>query len=561
MTRPPGPVRDGPGSGTNETGRLLRSAAVRPIRLPQFLAEIVSDVRGRQALIAGSAALFAAGLDPKVLGTSIPSVQAAIRQRQDVETLVLVLAVVWSGLLLLGGAIGDTRRIRPILLGALVVEALAAVVGLVVPEGLLFFSTRVAGSIAAALIIPIALASVATSYHGVARATAIGLAYGAYGAAGAAGPILLQVIPGSTWPAFAAAIVAAGLALWIARPRVPDLPRPAANERPYVVGTAMWGLGILMVTTGAIWFGDLDNPARWLLVFAGLAVLAVAAGYERRRRQSRLPAAEIERRPIAIAIFVGVVIAVAQTVPMLQLPLFFQLVLRYGPLWGIVAVAPLFAALVIAGPVAGLLLARVSPRTLVGAGVVAVGAGNLAMAFLIRPGAGYSGFILPCLLIGAGFVIATTVRTAIIFASVPRGLPATAAAVNEASIAIGSRIGVVLVTALVAQFALASYTDSVAGQSGAAASIEAFRELLTAIGTPAFHEIAGAISTVDMAPYLDAYAAGIRVAFAFGGVIAVVAGVIAWLTLGRQDPLMTVWDHRDERGVVATEALAVPPGP
>ena len=287
----------------------------------------------------------------------------------------------------------------------------------------------------------------------------------------------------------------------------------------------------------------------------------MAAGYERRRRQSRLPAAEIERRPIAIAIFVGVVIAVAQTVPMLQLPLFFQLVLRYGPLWGIVAVAPLFAALVIAGPVAGLLLARVSPRTLVGAGVVAVGAGNLAMAFLIRPGAGYPGFILPCLLIGAGFVIATTVRTAIIFASVPRGLPATAAAVNEASIAIGSRIGVVLVTALVAQFAQAAYTDSVAGQAGAAASIEAFRDMLTAIGTPAFHEIAGAISTVDMAPYLEAYAAGIRVAFVFGGVIAVVAGVIAWLTLGRQDPLMTVWDHRDERGVVATEALAVSPGP
>src|SRR5829696_7874855 len=199
--------------------RLLRSAAVRPIRVPQFLAEIVADVRARDALIAGSVALFAAGLDPKVLGPAIPSVQAAIRQRQDVETLVLVLAVVWSGLLLLGGAIGDTRRVRPILLVALVAEAAAAAVGLLVPEGALFLTSRVAGSVASALIIPIALASVAVSYHGAARAT--GIAYGAYGAAGAAGPILLQLVPGSTWPAFGAAILAAALAAWIARPRVP----------------------------------------------------------------------------------------------------------------------------------------------------------------------------------------------------------------------------------------------------------------------------------------------------------------------------------------------------
>ena len=540
--------------------RLLRSRRVRRIPLPQVLADVVSDVGARSALIAGSAALFAAGLDPKVLGPAIPSVQAAIRQRPEIETLVLVVAVAWSGMLLLGGAIGDTRRVRPILLGALVAEALAAAIGLAFSDGPLLLGSRLCGSIAAALIIPIALASVATSYHGAARATAIGLAYGAYGAAGALGPILLQVIPGERWPAFAAAIVACGLAFWIARPRVPDLPRPSTTERPYVVATAVWGFGIVMVTTGAIWFGGLDNPVRWALIVAGVAVLGLAAGYERRRRRAHQPSVAIERRPIAIAIFVGVVIAVAQTVPMLQLPLYFQLVLRYGPFWGVVAVAPLFGALVVAGPVAGLLLARVSPRTLVGAGVVAVGAGNLAVAFLAQPGAGYLGFIVPCLLIGAGFVIATTVRTAIVFASVPRGLPATAAAVNEASIAIGSRIGVVVVTAVVAEVAMTVYSDSVAGQPGASASIAAFRDVLTAIGTPAFNQVAGAIHPADLAPYLDAYAAGIQTAFVFGGVIAVVGGLVAWLMLGRRDPLVTVYEHRDERGGPSLDVVPAQPG-
>ena len=34
-------------------------------------------------------------------------------------------------------------------------------------------------------------------------------------------------------------------------------------------------------------------------------------------------------------------------------------------------------------------------------------------------------------------------------------------------------------------------------------------------------------------------------------VCAVSGGAIAWLALGRRDPLATVWEHRDEREAVA----------
>ncbi len=246
-------------------------------------------------------------------------------------------------------------------------------------------------------------------------------------------------------------------------------------------------------------------------------------------------------------------IAISQTVPMMQLPLYFHLVLGYGPLLATVALAPLFAALLLAGPVAGILLARYSPRTLVGAGVVAIGAADLLLWAIATPSAGYVLFVIPCVLVGAGFVVATTVRTAIIFASVPRGLPATAAALNEASIAVGSRIGIVLVTAVVAQTAIATYTASVAGLPPAEAqqSIAAFRDILTAVGTPSFDQVAAAVTATDVRPYLDAYASGVRAAFGLGGIAAVVGGAIAWVALGRRDPLVTVWEHRDEREVVA----------
>lgn len=523
---------------------------MRRIPLPAVITDVFDDRVARQSLSIGALALVAAALDPKIWGPSLPTMQAAIRERPNIEILVLLGAVGGAALLLLGGAIGDSVRARPIILGGLVVELLASASGLIVTEGGLFVATRFLGHAAAAFVIPVSLALVATSYRGITRATAIGLAYGAYGAAGAAAPILLQIAPGLRAPAFIAAIAACAIAIWYARTRISDLPRPSTPERPYVVGTAVWAFGIITLTIGVTWIGGgLDNPVRWALIVGGIAVLGLALVHDRRRSRTPSGPVKIERRPVAIAVFVGIVIAISQTAPMLQLPLYFHLVQGYGPVLSMVAVGPLFAALVVAGPVAGVLLTRYSPRTLVGAGVLAIGLADLLLWFVSAPSAGYLAFVVPCLLIGAGFVIATTVRTAIIFASVPRGLPATAAALNESSLAAGTRVGIVMVTAIVAQVALATFTASVAGLPAdeAERAIADFQAVLTAVGTPSFADVTSAVGAVDVQPYVDAYVAGVRAAFGLGGVVAIVGGIVAWVGLGRQDPLSTVWEHRDER--------------
>ncbi len=522
--------------------------------VPAFIADLYADPTARNGLLAGSAALFAAALDPKVWGTSLPNVQAAIRERPELEALVLLAALGGAGLLLLGGAIGDSARARPIIVGGLAVELLASVASLLVPAGPLFIASRFVGHAAAAFIIPASLALVAISYRGIARATAIGLAYGAYGAAGAAAPILLQLVPGERAPAFLAAIAACALAFWFVRGLIPELPRPTVPERPYVIGIAIWAFGVISLTVGLTWIGgSWDNPLRWALIIGGILVIGLALLHDRRRAGSTMPAIRIERRPAAIAVIVGVVLGIAQTAPMMQLPLYFQLVLRYGPLLAVVALAPLFGALILAGPAAGFLLARYSPRQLVGVGAIAVGLGDLLLALVTLPGAGYLLFVVPCFLVGAGFVIATTVRTAIIFASVPRGLPATAAALNEASITVGARIGIVVVTAIVANVAIAAYTATVAGLPAADAqqAIAAFRDVLIAVGTPSFSQVTSAVSAADVQPYVDAYAAGVRAALGLSGLVAAVGGLVAWLSLGRRDPLATVYEHRDEREAIA----------
>jgi hypothetical protein len=143
------------------------------------------------------------------------------------------------------------------------------------------------------------------------------------------------------------------------------------------------------------------------------------------------------------------------------------------------------------------------------------------------------------------------VRTAIIFASVPRGLPATAAAMNEASIQVGARAGILVSTAIIAQVGL-STLDAALAQAGvsaetAAAQHDQFAGLLAVFGTPAFASLAGSVHPDDIAGYADAYLAGLRAALLLGGAAAVVGGIVAWAVLGRRDPLTSIYEHRDER--------------
>ena len=515
--------------------------------LPSSVTGLFSDPVARGALLVGSVALVAAAMDPQVWAPTQPSVQEAVRENPQFETLVLLASIGASGLILLGGAVGDSRRARSVILGGLVVELLASFVSLIVPAGPIFVTARLIGHAGAAFVIPVSIALVATSYQGAVRATAIGVAYGAYGAGGAAASILLRAVPGEQWPAMLAAVVASALALRLAWTRTLELRRPSQAERPLVVEVAVSAFGIIVFTVGLTWIGGgLDNPLRWAMIVGGLALLI---GYQGLNRARKAGPARIIRRRVTVALFVGVTIAVSETAAVLNLPLYFHLVLRYEPWLAAVAIAPLAGALLLAGPVAGVLLKRVPPRWLVGFGVIFVGIGNLLLAAVATESASYVAFIIPCLLVGAGFVVATTVRTAIIFASVPDGLPASAAALNESSISLGRRIGIVLVSAIVANVAMSTYTASVAGMppADAAAAIDAFRSVLVAVGTPSFEQVATAVTPADIQPYLDAYAAGLNAAFVLCGLVGVVGGTVALLAFGRADPLRTKWAYRGER--------------
>lgn len=526
--------------------------------IPSVISDLGSDRRALGTLLVACLALLAAGFAPRILSPGLASVQSAVRANDDTQVLILIGSVLAAGMLLVGGVLGDADGRRRIMIASLTALAATGIVGLVVTEGPLFVVLRLVGVGSASIILPVALAGVALGYQGVTRATAIGIAYGAYGAALAGGPVLLTLLgpTGPYWPAYVVAVASAFLALWAARRSWSDLPSPRRSDPWPIIAAATWAFGIVVLSAGLVGFPG-EGVSTIRLVFGVVGGVLLASGLiVQRRRSSRRAGTPIQRRAVAVALFVGFVIAYAQSSTLLQVAVYFQVILGYGPVLAMVATIPFMAALAIAGPVAGILLGRYSPRSLVVMGILAVGLGNMIIGLILSPSVGYPGFALAFALIGAGFVIATTVRTAIIFASVPRGLPATAAALNEASVALGTRVGLVIVTMLITRLALDSYEATLAGPPDQVASaVAGFQQILTAIGLPQFGALVGGLSPLDAAAYASAYTDAVRSVTLSTGVVTLIAAPIAAYALGRRDPLGTVWDHEDER--VSVERLEI----
>ena len=288
------------------------------------------------------------------------------------EQLLLLAAVVGALVLLVGGVLGDTdgrRRIHDRRLGVLVITGLS---GLFFTDGPLFLAGRLVGAICGvdhpAVRPGRRRASPTRASRGRPRS---GLAYAAYGAGDGrrAGPPDAVRTDRTALAGLRGRDRRGALIAFVdGRRHWPDLPTPSRRQRRRVVATAVWAAGIIVTCIGLVGFGHgVIDALRIGLFVGGLAVIArLAAALE--RGVTHDDDVHVERRPVAMALFVGFVIAFAQSATLLQVPLFFQLISGYGPLVAVVATLPFIIALIVTGPVVGVLLGRVGPRPLITSG-------------------------------------------------------------------------------------------------------------------------------------------------------------------------------------------------
>ena len=513
--------------------------------------------------------MFAVGLVPRTLSPGLPNAQELLKAQPEIETVFLLLSFASAAAVILGGLVSDIFRRRELLAGSLAVMFAAAIIAILADDGFIFYAAGVSGVVASGVVLAFAIGSVAVAYQGVARATALGMVYAAYGGASALGPILLTIIvvrfpaddpsqPDAytfeTWLAYLVSAITAGFALWAARRWVPHLPGTLPASRSLIVALAIWSISILSAVVGVL--GVIGAGGELIpLAMIGLGMLGLGTMSLRFKRTTELiDRLRLDRRALGVALAIGIIVGFVQTIPLILLPVLFERALGYGQILGMLAIAPFAVALLIAGPASGYLLQRFGPRGVIAFGTFIIGLANIILAaFLTWAGqdTNYIAFIIPLVFIGAGFVFSTTVRTAIVFASTPLGLPASAAAINEASVALGSRVGVVAGTTAVIIAALRTAEEMVVGRPDAVALVDEFRGALEALGTPRFEEVITAAlegaDAVKANAYVVAYIDGVELALFASGLIGVVGAVAAWFLTGRRDPLQTVFEMQDER--------------
>lgn len=378
------------------------------------------------------------------LNVALPDIARDLRATQtELQWIVDAYAVIFAGLLLLAGALGDRLGRRTLLLGGLAIFSAAAAAGLLVEDPGALIAVRAVMGLGAAAIMPATLSIITTVFPADQRDRAVSIWAGVAGASALLGLLvsgaLLELFAWNSIFAFSGAVgVVAFVAVAVVAPN-----SKLDRARLDVMGGVLSALGL----SGLV-YGIIEGPERgWTDTVtvasfaASLVLLAGFVAWELRRREPLLDPRLFRLRGFAagtasIAVqffaFFGFIFVILQ---------YLQFVLGYSPLEAGLALAPMALVLMALSPRVPRLLERFGPARVGPAGLLAMAVG-FAILSTARVDSGYGLLLAGLLLLGAGAALATTPATTAIVSSLPANKQGVASAVNDAAREVGGAVGI-----------------------------------------------------------------------------------------------------------------------
>jgi EmrB/QacA subfamily drug resistance transporter len=462
--------------------------------------------------------VFVTVLDGTIVNIALPTLNTELgATTRELQWIVDAYLLVFTGLLLAAGGLGDRYgRRRALLIGLVVFAATSALAGSADTPGGLIAARGLMG-IGAALIFPATLAIITNVFtNPKERAAAIGVWSAVTGVAVAAGPIVGGWLLEHFWwgsvfyvnlPVAAVAVV--GVLLVVPESR--DESAPRLDVGGLVLSIAAIATLVFTIIEAPEW-GWLD--ARILGGFALSAVLIAGfARYELRQdhpllpvqifRNLRFTAASVSVTSAFFALF-GFIFLVTQ---------YFQLIRGYGPLAAGVRTVPVATAIAVASVLAPKLAARFGTKRVVATGLLFMAIGFLwvSTASATTP---YLEIVGQMFFLGAGLGMTTAPATESIMGSVTLDQAGIGSAVNDTTRELGGTLGVAVVGSVFSSVYVASLADS---PTVSALPEEAQRATEDSVGAASV--VAGQLG--DAAPsylgevsqaFLDGFAAGCYVA-------------------------------------------------
>lgn len=425
--------------------------------------------------------------------------------------------VVYAGLLLLAGAIGDRIGHKRLLVGGLVLFGAGSALSSLSGSAGVLIAWRAVMGVGAAAIMPASLAVLTSVFTGERRALALGFWSAAAGAGVAAGPLIGGALL-AQWSWRSVFLVNVPLVAVALATDARALPDTVHQRRAFdLIGAALATIAIVAVTAGVI-----ESPAwGWLSARAGLLYAAgaiAAAGFIARQRRARAALVDLSwfrDRRLSVPCVVAGGLFFALTGASFVLMLYLQLVLRYSPLTAGAAILPAVALTMIVAPLAGGLVNTAGARTLMAAGMGFLAAGLALFATLTAHSAYWPPILIAGSLFGIGIGLALTPASDAVMGSRAGQRPGVASGIIETVEEVTSALGIAFVGAIVtSRFA--------AGLSGEPAAVAREADSLAAALGAARRLGAGHVAQVSTA-FAHAMDTGLWAAAAVAAITALIA--------------------------------------
>jgi EmrB/QacA subfamily drug resistance transporter len=417
---------------------------------PAVVPRHAQHVQRWAALVVLCAAALIINVDNTILNVALPTLVRKLHATSSqLQWVVDSYALVFAGLLLVGGSLADRLGRKRFFLIGLTVFAAGSIGGALSGSVDVLIAWRAVMGAGAALTIPASLSIINDVFRDPAeRAKAIGAWAATIGLGIAIGPIAGGLLLAKFWwgsiflvnvPIVIAAFAGAMVLL-------PDSKNPAA-DRPDPAGAALSiaGLGLLL-------WAIIEGPTKgWSSVsVVGVGALSVAAlagfiAWEAHTDHPMLNLAFFRDRRFSIAaaseslgIFglMGVLFLQTQ---------FLQFDLGYSPLQAGLRILPTAAMICISAPLSPIIARRIGIKLTVSAGLAAIAGGLWQISAASTPAATYEAVVIGMLLIGVGAGLLLPTATNSVVGSVPQGDSGIGSATNTVALQVGGALGVAVI--------------------------------------------------------------------------------------------------------------------
>jgi DHA2 family multidrug resistance protein-like MFS transporter len=462
-------------------------------------------------------AMFISAMDMTIVNVALPDISADLGAGiGELQWVLDAFLVSLAGLLLVGSGLADHFGRRRVFLCGFAGFAVASVIAAQSQTVGELIAARVLMGVAAACVLPPALALLAVIFEPDVRPKALGIWSAVAGVGLALGPVaggVLVDVLSWRW-VFLVNVPFVLLAAPLGMRWLPESRRPGAPPIDWA-GVVLSTLALTGIVFALIEGADAGwtSPPVLVAIVVGVACLVAFILVEGRLKQPLFDVRVLTRPPVVAGAFAILATYIAALGMLFLLPQYVQYVQERSPLASGLMLAPFGLALGIAAPAAGRLVPRWGARRVLITGLAVGTAGFVPLLFL---GAHTTPLVVVAgtAIVGAGLGLVFPPATGVIMNDCGLEKAGDGAAVNQLSRQVGGALGVAIIGSVFA----AVYAAKVDHDS-AAESLEHARDAAAKLPAPQRADLL----TLAISSFDDAARAGIAVCLVFMAASVIVA--------------------------------------